>query len=123
MDDEFGQDYLYKIQLLQAFGLNEWDDDKVNDIIYDTYTEIKDINVFRDIIESAKKNKEMINLLALICEEDENESIDRNKLVFELLFKYEFFDLIHKCLSEHFREGRVKESTKELLVNLLRTTF
>jgi hypothetical protein len=55
MDDEFGQDYLYKIQLLQACGLDKWYDDKVNIVISDTFNKIVDIDVFREIIDKQKK--------------------------------------------------------------------
>ena len=114
MDDEFGQDYLYRAQLLQAFGLDKWDEDEVSIIMDNTYTKIKAVTVFRELFEAARKNKEIDSLIKLIYEEpgQEEQDIDDNKLVFELLFKYEFFDMTHKCLSEYLREGRVKEETR-----------
>jgi hypothetical protein len=118
MDDEFSQDYLYRVQLLQAFGLERWDDDKINTITNHTFNKIKDTGVFREIIEIAKKNKEMMSLLTFICAEDNN--VNQDELVFELLFKYEFFDLTHKCLCEQLKGGKVCESTKDALLNVLR---
>lgn len=118
MEDEFSQDYLYRVQLLQAFGLERWDDDKINIITNDTFNKIKDTDVFREIIETAKKNKDMNTILTLIC--SENNNINHDELVFELLFKYEFFDMTHKYLCEQFRGGRVCEMTKEVLLNVLR---
>jgi hypothetical protein len=117
MEDEFSQDYLYRVQLLQAFGLERWDDDKINIITNDTFNKIKDTDLFREIIETAKKNKEMINILTLISVEDH---INEDELVFELLFKYEFFDMTHKCLCEQLRDGSVCETTKDVLLNVLR---
>ena len=121
MDDEFGQDYLYRAQLLQAFGLDKWDEDEVTTVMDATYAIVKDVTVFKELMEAARKNKEIENLLNLIYEEPDEEEQERNdtKLVFELLFKYEFFDMTHKCLSEYLREGRVKEETRALLQTLL----
>ena len=118
MEDEFSQDYLYRVQLLQAFGMERWDDDKINTITNDTFNTIKDTDTFREIIETAKQNKDMMSLLTLICREDNN--VNQDELVFELLFKYEFFDLIHKCLCEQLRNGRVSDATKDVLLNVLR---
>jgi hypothetical protein len=118
MEDEFSQDYLYRVQLLQAFGLERWDDDKINIITNDTFNKIKYTDIFREIIETANKNKEMTTLLTILCNEDNN--INQDELVFELLFKYEFFDLTHKCLCEQLRDGRVCETTKDALLNVLR---
>ena len=117
MDDEFSQDCLYKSQLLQAFGLEHWNDEKVTVIMEDIYSKIIKVTVFNEIIEQAKKNKEIVNLIGLLC--NDSEEGDNSKLVFELLFRYDFFDLIHKCLSEYLREGRVKESTKDFIIRLL----
>jgi hypothetical protein len=129
MDDEFGQDYLYRAQLLQAFGLDKWDEDEVSIIMDNTYTKIKAITVFRELFEAARKNKEIDSLIKLIyaelgqahdelgqAHEELGQAHDDNKLVFELLFKYEFFDMTHKCLSEYLREGRVKEETRITLL-------
>ena len=117
MDDEFSQDYLYRVQLLQAFGMEKWDDDKINVITNDTFNKIKDTDIFREIIETAKKNKDMMTVMALICTED---NIEQDELVFELLFKYEFFDMTHKCLCEQLRGGSVCETTKDVILNVLR---
>lgn len=119
MDDEFGQDYVYRAQLLQAFGLDKWDEDEVAMVMDATYTIIKDVTVFRELFETARKNKEIDSLINLIYEDQEELDIDDNKLVFELLFKYEFFDMTHKCLSDYLREGRVNEETRSLLQTLL----
>jgi len=122
MDDEFGQDYLYRAQLLQAFGLDKWDEDEVTTVMDATYAIVKEVTIFRELIEAGRKNKEIETLINLIYEEPDEEEKERddNKLVFELLFKYEFFDMTHKCLSEYLREGRVKEETRALLQTLLK---
>lgn len=122
MDNAFEQDYLYKMQLLQAFDLNTWDDEKVDIIMENTYQKIQDNDVFRHIFEVAKLNEEIKMLTSLMFGLDslnKESSVDINQLVFKLLFKYDLFDLIHKCLSEELRESRVADSTKELMIKAL----
>ena len=60
----------------------------------------------------------MTTLLTILCNEDNN--INQDELVFELLFKYEFFDMTHRCLCEQLRDGSVCETTKDVLLNVLR---
>ena len=125
MDDEFEQDYLYKIQLLQAFGINTWNDEKASDVIMTIYNKIKDDIIFREILEKGKNNKEIQELLQWTyvvneCDEKIQHDIDfSNKIVFELLFRYDTFDLIHRCLSDYLREGKIKESNFENLIKSL----
>ena len=65
MDDEF-TDHLYQIQLLQAFNLERWDDNVINSLCFELYTLLTNSdNVFRDIIERAKKNSDIINIFDL----------------------------------------------------------
>jgi len=55
-------------------------------------------------------------------EEDTDNVVEHDhieKIVFILLFKYEYFDLIHKCICEHLRDGMIKETTLEKLMNKL----
>jgi hypothetical protein len=119
MDDEFGQDYLYKIQLLQACGLDKWYDDKVNIVISDTFNKIVDIDVFREIIDKAKKNNKINTSLLNIINNEIISDTQLNKLVFELLFNYDFFDLLHRCLCEQLTNSRVCDYTRDLLLNNL----
>ena len=140
MDDENSQEFLYRIQLLQALGLESWNDEDVNVVMNNTYDKIKDISVFREIIEKAKISKDLEFLLALICSDTSNadtsnadtsgadtsgadtgtcDAINVEKLVFELLFKYEYFDVFHKCLSEQLRDGRVQDKTVRTMIDIL----
>lgn len=124
MSDEISQETLYRIQLLQALGLETWDDEKVIVILNNTYDKIKDITVFRNIFKKAKKNKDLEFLLALICastNENIKEEVDdsNDKLVFQLLFKYEYFDLFHRCLSEQLRNGRVEDKIVGSIIDIL----
>ncbi len=55
MDEEFTDD-LYQIQILQAFNLEKWDDNIINNLCFELYILLtKSDTIFRDIIEKAKK--------------------------------------------------------------------
>ena len=82
MDDEF-TDHLYQIQLLQAFNLERWDDNVINSLCFELYTLLTNSdNVFRDIIERAKKNSDIINIFDSVTDKDDK---DDDNLIFVLL--------------------------------------
>ena len=113
MDEEFTDD-LYQIQLLQAFNLERWDDDVINNLCFELYTLlINSDNVFRDIIERAKKNSDIINIVDSVIDKDDT---DDDNLIFSLLFTYHYFDLFHKCICEYMRNGKVSLQTLENLM-------
>jgi hypothetical protein len=100
MDNEYDQEQLYRIQLLQAFDLNVWEDDKINSTIAELYAELLNRNVFNEIFLKARQNTciiEMIDALTLSGEE----RLDENDIIFKLLFKFEYFDLLHRCLVDY----------------------
>jgi hypothetical protein len=113
MDDEFTDD-LYQIQILQAFNLEKWDDNVINTLCFELYTILtKSDNIFRDIIERAKKNIDITNIYdSVIDKDDEND----DKIIFSLLFTYDYFDLFHKCICEYMRNGKVSFQTLENLM-------
>ena len=59
-----------------------------------------------------------LNLLNIINNEIISDT-QLNKLVFELLFNYDFFDLLHRCLCEQLTNSRVCDYTRDLLLNNL----
>ena len=113
MDDEFTDD-LYQIQILQAFNLEKWDDNFINNQCFDLYAILmKSDTIFRDIIERAKKNIDIRNIYnSIIDKDDEND----DKIIFALLFTYDYFDLFHKCICEYMRNGKVSFQTLENLM-------
>ena len=116
MDDEFTDD-LYQIQILQAFNLEKWDDNVINNQCFELYTLLtKSDTIFRDIIERAKKNIDITNIYdSVIDKDDEND----DKIIFTLLFTYDYFDLFHKCICEYFRNGVISLKTLEnIMINL-----
>jgi len=116
MDDEFTDD-LYQIQILQAFNLEKWDDNVINNLCFELYTLLtKSDTIFRDIIEKAKKNIDITNIYDSVIEKDDEED---DRIIFALLFTYDYFDLFHKCICDYFRNGKVSLQTLENLMNKL----
>jgi hypothetical protein len=85
---------LYQLQLLQALGMSEYDENNINIKINTLYTQLKDITFIRDLI---AENKHSIQL-----QDDE--------LVFRTFFSYDYFDLFHKCLYRYFNDISYEES-------------
>lgn len=88
-------DDLYRSQFLQAFNLDKWDDNKIDENtkkIYDNY----DIeNNFREIFKIIKTEKTIFSQYMLFYSEDSS-SFD----LFKLLFSYETFYLLHKFICD-----------------------
>ena len=113
MDDEFTDD-LYKIQLLQAFNLEKWDDTIITNRSFELYALLmKSDTLFRDIIEKAKKNSDITNIYDSVIDKDGK---DDDKIIFALLFTYDYFYLFHKCICEYMRNGKVSFQTLENLM-------
>jgi hypothetical protein len=113
MDDEFTDD-LYKIQLLQAFNLEKWDDTIITNRSFELYALLmKSDTLFRDIIEKAKKNSDITNIYDSVLDKDGK---DDDKIIFALLFTYDYFDLFHKCICDYMRNGKVSFQTLENLM-------
>ena len=116
MDEEFTDD-LYQIQLLQAFNLEKWDDALINNLCYELYILLmKPDTIFRDIIERAKKNIDITNIYDSIIDKDDKDDKEDDKIIFALLFTYDYFDLFHKCICEYMRNGKVSFQTLENLM-------
>jgi len=118
MDDEYDQEQLYRIQLLQAFDLNEWDDDKINPTIEELYALFCDKNEFKEIFKKARANvtiMEMLDLLKLSGEEN----LEENDIIFKLLFKFEYFDLFHRCIVDYLSNHTIADVFVSKLLNAL----
>jgi hypothetical protein len=113
MDEEFMDD-LYQIQILQAFNLERWDDTVINNMCFELYTLLTNSDpIFRNIIEKAKKNRDIKNIYDSVMDKDGE---DDEKIIFALLFTYEYFDLFHKCICEYMRDNKVSLNTLENLM-------
>lgn len=117
MDDANDQEQMYRIQLLQAFDLNEWNDAVINTTIAELYATLSCLPIFTDIFLKARGNTYIIEMLDLLQLNGE-EHLEDNEIIFQLLFKFEFFDLLHRCIVDYFANNTL--STK-YITNLLNT--
>lgn len=98
-DEEKGmREMLYKIQLLQLFDLNELDEAVMNEKMNTLYESIKNEPFITELLQ---ENPYKINFF-------------NNELLFRTLFSYDFLDLFHKCLYNHFNNLPMEESINKL---------
>jgi hypothetical protein len=102
-EDEIGiKQLLYQLQLLQAFGMTDYNDSIMNNKILVLYQQLKNVDFVKILIQE--------NPYTMYFKEPE--------LIFRTLFSYDYFDLFHRCLYCHFKN----ESTDETM-DLLLTEF
>ena len=94
MDTPEDQEQLYRIQLLQAFDLQTWNEEQINDTMIELFSLLVINADFKNILEKAKENKEIIDLFERL------NIVNDDDLVFTMLFKYEYFDLLHSCIAD-----------------------
>lgn len=111
LHDDINKEDLYRIQMLQAFNIKEWDDDKVNETIINIYEKIKFDENFDLIIKKSLQSEEINYLLSIFGKDPLS--------VFKLLFKYELFTYTHKCICEFLSSGSISKITKDNLINNL----
>ena len=130
---------MYRYQLLQAFGIEQWEDAAIEATIQELYTKVATEPVFQLIFAKARENnqiKEMLEMIAYAEGDDSSRnayaegddsisttsristssSISNDTMIFRLLFKYEFFDLFHRCLVDFLH---LKQKISEPILNKL----
>ena len=137
MDTAEMQEGLYRLQILQACGLTEWDDDAVEHVLYGAFHKVAPQPVFQRILQACKQSPAMQPLLDQFCPEH-NTLPDLSASIriflqevgasvagasvaagagasvylftlFKLLFMYDFFDVFHACLADQLRAGQVTD--------------
>jgi hypothetical protein len=116
MENELDQEDLYRIQLLQAFNLNEWDDEAINAIILDLYARVS--HEFKEIFEKARRNETILEMLAFFKLSGEKR-LEENDIIFKLLFKFEYFDLLHRCIVDFLLNQTIQHKYLANLLNIL----
>lgn len=116
MDNENDQEQMYRIQLLQAFDLNVLDDNVINTTIQELYAKLKDSPEFKEIFTQARENKMIIEILELLNLSDDD-------IIFQLLFKFEYFDLLHRCIVDFLLNGSVDAKYSSKLLAELQQIF
>jgi hypothetical protein len=137
IDDSDDQDALFRIQFLQAFGINdqEYHPDIVSamvDYLYDRYNRVPGI---REILESHP----LYNAAATATTPPDSPSPsghhqnvdichscpepDNAEMIFCMMFSFHLFDLFHKCL-RHAKHGEeIPQPLRDEIKESLRTLF
>jgi hypothetical protein len=98
-EEEVGlREILYKIQLLQTFNMEEFEEEKINNKIDKLFEIIKEEEFIKKIFEK-HPYKETIY----------------NDLIFRTLFSYDYLDLFHKCLYHFFNNLPLETPLQNLL--------
>jgi len=98
-EEEVGlREMLYKIQLLQTFNMEEFDEEIMNKKIDDLFELIKDEEFIKNIFKKHPYKGTMY--------ED---------LIFRTLFSYDYLDLFHKCLYHFFNNFPLETPLQYLL--------
>ena len=105
------QEDMYRIQFLQAFDLDIWDDKIINDITYDMYDKVKDNADISLIINAALKSEKLTTIKQFLGDDDIT--------IFKGLFQYDLFDLFHLCLSDLANSNVIRVINKDNLINNL----
>ena len=109
---------IYRVQMLQAFGIDKYNDELINDKINKLYSflEKNHEKYLKQIINIIKKNNNVNNLILLFG--NNTDGFD-NIMYFQILFLYDIFYLAHKFFCELINDGIVKNNTlKNLIKNI-----
>ena len=101
--DKDDSDLLYKIQLLQAFDLKDFDENKI----------IEQQNI---IFEKWNQHKQIVNLIILLKEKYKLYSND-DIIIFQLLFSYDYFYIFLGCLRELYYNNVISDNNYNILIN------
>ena len=85
-DDEDDQDTIYRHEYLYAFGLKEYDSDKI-------------MKTLEYIYEKLKTNVDFIEILESHYQYMSNNNNKNHEIVLQFLFSFHTFNLFHACLT------------------------
>ena len=111
LHDKDDQSDMYRIQLLQAFDMVEWNNDRMDIGMRNIFEQVGTVHDIQDILNKAKVSKMCEAAVTLIDADDFT--------IFSNLFQFDTFDLFHRCLSDTIRKGSVAEINKQLLLKVL----
>jgi len=109
--DPEDQEAMYRVQFLQAFGITKWDDDEVSKITDELFDELKGLDDIKEILSKARESEQLQLFLTIIGNDDAS--------VFRMLFKFELFDHLHRCISDAKRCGKIELENKTGFLNNL----
>ena len=109
--DSDDQEGMYRVQFLQAFGITQWDDDEVSRITKELFDELRSNDDIKEVLSKARESEQLQMFLAIIGDDDAS--------VFQMLFKFELFDILHRCIHDVRTTGSINTDNKTALLNNL----
>jgi hypothetical protein len=119
MDCDEDKEYLYKIQILQAFNLEEWNSEAIEKMISELYLKTKDHEQFKFILDAGKMSTKLGMMMGSLLNNPDFDENRFNIFIFIMLFNYDYYDIFHKCLCEYINEGRITRGTYEEMMERL----
>tara|TARA_A100001015_G_scaffold201765_1_gene225277 strand:+ start:920 stop:1297 length:378 start_codon:yes stop_codon:yes gene_type:complete len=100
-EDDVGiQEILYKIQILQFFNIDSFDQYYINEKISELYSDVN--------------NEPFVK--KLLTNHSYKDTIEDNEILFRTLFSFDYFDLFYKCLQCFYNSNNQLE---DCVLNLL----
>jgi hypothetical protein len=100
-DKEFVRQTIYRQELLDILGIEEYDEDEINKVVNETYDRLKDCCEIKECVD---------NVLGCIMSTDE-------VIGFMLLLSYDSLYISHICISEFLESGKVSSDNIIILKN------
>ena len=134
IEDPDDQDSLFRIQFLQAFGINddEYHPDIVSAVIDDLYERFRENRGIREILEAHPLYHTQTPPSPSDDHDNDNDPPvpvpsfgvnDNSEMIFCMMFSFQLFDLFHRCI-RHAKHGEeIPQNLRDEIIESWRTMF
>ncbi len=102
-DKTFIRNVIYRQELLNIFGLEDYNDDEMKNTFNELYEKVKDCEEIQEC---------MLKIDAVFMYGDK-------EMCFITLFSYDYMYLTHICMSEFLESGKISEINKNNLIAII----
>jgi len=102
-DKDFIRDSLYRQELLDVLGMDEFNENEMNRAIHELY-------------EKVKNNTELVSCMTKIAGRFLSEDLELGLMI---LFAYDYMYLTHTCVSEYLETGQILEKNMMNLKSII----
>jgi hypothetical protein len=102
-DKDFVRDSLYRQELLDILGMDEFNENEMNRAIHELY-------------EKVKNNTEMVSCMTKLAGRFLSEDLELGLMI---LFAYDYMYLTHTCVSEYLETGQILEKNMMNLKSII----
>jgi hypothetical protein len=127
IEDPDDQDSLFRIQFLQAFGINddEYHPDIVSAVIDDLYERFRENRGIREILEAHP----LYHAHTSSDDHDHDPPAssfgvnDNSEMIFCMMFSFQLFDLFHRCIRHAKHQEEIPQEIRDEIKESWRTMF